>query len=287
MAEPDGLSCDVGGYLVVARRTDSWDAIVAVLIVPRRGPSRLLPSRDARVPEALELQAGGRWTGRPAHRPGAGRVRPGARSRTSPGAARIRDARAGSRVSPDVATAAPRARRQAARQSRRTRVFPGHRTDGCGRGRRPARPDGRRRSSIVAGCPAARPASSRSRPGRCSRDRTGEAPRLARIQRADAVRARRRSRRLFDEEPGARLPGQRHRSPAVPSRRDRSPRRKRPMPPSRSAISASRTGPLTGSPRRHTARCPTTSSSVTTSSASSRSAGPSSTTRSACMRRNN
>ena len=27
----DGLSCDVGGYLVVARRTDSWDAIVAVL----------------------------------------------------------------------------------------------------------------------------------------------------------------------------------------------------------------------------------------------------------------
>ena len=31
-AVDDGLSCDVGGYLVVARRTDSWDAIVAVLI---------------------------------------------------------------------------------------------------------------------------------------------------------------------------------------------------------------------------------------------------------------
>jgi hypothetical protein len=28
----DGLGCDVGGYLVVAKRTDSWDAIVAVLI---------------------------------------------------------------------------------------------------------------------------------------------------------------------------------------------------------------------------------------------------------------
>jgi hypothetical protein len=27
----DGLGCDVGGYRVVARRTDSWDAIVAVL----------------------------------------------------------------------------------------------------------------------------------------------------------------------------------------------------------------------------------------------------------------
>jgi hypothetical protein len=27
----DGLSCDVGGYRVVARRTDSWDAIVGVL----------------------------------------------------------------------------------------------------------------------------------------------------------------------------------------------------------------------------------------------------------------
>ena len=27
----DGLGCEVGGYLVVARRTDSWDAIVAVL----------------------------------------------------------------------------------------------------------------------------------------------------------------------------------------------------------------------------------------------------------------
>ena len=27
----DGLGCDVGGYQVVARRTDSWDAIVAVL----------------------------------------------------------------------------------------------------------------------------------------------------------------------------------------------------------------------------------------------------------------
>jgi hypothetical protein len=28
----DGLACDLGGYLVVARRTDSWDAIVAVLM---------------------------------------------------------------------------------------------------------------------------------------------------------------------------------------------------------------------------------------------------------------
>jgi Family of unknown function (DUF6178) len=28
----DGLACDVGGYLLVARRTDSWDAIVAVLM---------------------------------------------------------------------------------------------------------------------------------------------------------------------------------------------------------------------------------------------------------------
>jgi Family of unknown function (DUF6178) len=28
----DGLGCDVGGYLVLARRTDSWDAMVAVLV---------------------------------------------------------------------------------------------------------------------------------------------------------------------------------------------------------------------------------------------------------------
>ena len=28
----DGVACDVGGYRVVARRTDSWDAIVAVLL---------------------------------------------------------------------------------------------------------------------------------------------------------------------------------------------------------------------------------------------------------------
>src|SRR5262245_16250269 len=27
----DGLTCDVGGYVLVARRTDSWDAIVSVL----------------------------------------------------------------------------------------------------------------------------------------------------------------------------------------------------------------------------------------------------------------
>ena len=30
-APNEGISCDVGGYLVVARRTDSWDAIVGVL----------------------------------------------------------------------------------------------------------------------------------------------------------------------------------------------------------------------------------------------------------------
>jgi hypothetical protein len=29
----DGLGCDVGGYLVLARSTDSWDAIVAVLVL--------------------------------------------------------------------------------------------------------------------------------------------------------------------------------------------------------------------------------------------------------------
>lgn len=28
---PDGISCEVGGYLIVAKRTDSWDAIVSVL----------------------------------------------------------------------------------------------------------------------------------------------------------------------------------------------------------------------------------------------------------------
>jgi hypothetical protein len=30
----EGVSCDVGGYLVVARRTDAWDAIVGVLTAP-------------------------------------------------------------------------------------------------------------------------------------------------------------------------------------------------------------------------------------------------------------
>jgi Family of unknown function (DUF6178) len=29
----DGIGCDVGGYMVEARRTDSWDAIIAVLTV--------------------------------------------------------------------------------------------------------------------------------------------------------------------------------------------------------------------------------------------------------------
>ena len=74
-----GSVATIGGYLVVARRTDSWDAIVAVLIVPRRGASRLLPSCDARVPEPLELRIRDRWTGRPAPGDEQVDVRPGVR----------------------------------------------------------------------------------------------------------------------------------------------------------------------------------------------------------------
>jgi hypothetical protein len=41
------LTCDVGGYVLVARRTDSWDAIVAVLTILTK--TRLLQSGDARL----------------------------------------------------------------------------------------------------------------------------------------------------------------------------------------------------------------------------------------------
>ena len=53
----DGLTCEVGGYLAVARRTDSWEAIVAVLTSLADDHHRLLRSRDEWMPGALELQA--------------------------------------------------------------------------------------------------------------------------------------------------------------------------------------------------------------------------------------
>ena len=71
--------------------------------IPRCRASRLFSSRHARVQAAVEFPAGNRRAGQPAHGPGTGIVRPGVPSRTPKGAARIRDARAGSRVSPDVA----------------------------------------------------------------------------------------------------------------------------------------------------------------------------------------
>ena len=104
--DTDGLSCEVGGYLIVATRTGLLGRDRRRADVPRCRPSRPLSSRDARVQAAVEFGAGGRRTGRSAHGPGADGVRPGVPSRAPPGAARVRDARAGSRVSPDVATAA-------------------------------------------------------------------------------------------------------------------------------------------------------------------------------------
>ena len=129
----DGLGCDVGGYLVVARRTDSWDAIVAVLTVPRRGASRLLPSCDARMPERSRTP-GPRsmdWTtcfddgeqvmfdlafDRERRREKQGYVTPA-------------QARAFLQMSRQLQA---RARHHAARQSGRARVFPGHRRDDSG-----------------------------------------------------------------------------------------------------------------------------------------------------------
>ncbi len=128
----DGLSCEVGGYLIVATRTDSWDAIVAVLTSLDADHHDCFHRVMRGVQAAVEFPAGNRRAGQPAHGPGTGSVRPGVPSRKPPGAARIRDARAGSRVSPDVARAAPRARHAAARKPGRPRVFPGHRTDGRG-----------------------------------------------------------------------------------------------------------------------------------------------------------
>ncbi len=52
----NALVCDVGGYRVEAKRSDAWDPIVSLLLTPRFGSSRLLPSRDARLPEPFELR---------------------------------------------------------------------------------------------------------------------------------------------------------------------------------------------------------------------------------------
>ena len=53
----DGLTCEVGGYLAVARRTDSWEAIVAVLTALARDHHHSLRARDEWMPGALELEA--------------------------------------------------------------------------------------------------------------------------------------------------------------------------------------------------------------------------------------
>jgi hypothetical protein len=177
------LSCEVGGYRSCdAHHLGSSRRILDTVIRLRaasRGAGRLpVTAANRRAEPAI---------------PGKGLE--GA-TRNPPRAARIRDARAGTRVSPDVARAAPPGGHAAVRQPRRPRVFPGHRADGrggdewriraCGRGcgRGPRCPAGGRR-----------PAAAATRVARgISRGGAAERPDRA----AYAVSARGRSPRLFD-----------------------------------------------------------------------------------------
>ena len=56
----DVLECEVGGYLLRARRTDAWDAIVTLLVTLEIEHNRLLSRGDAGVPPPVSLQAGDR-----------------------------------------------------------------------------------------------------------------------------------------------------------------------------------------------------------------------------------
>ena len=87
----DVLECEVGGYLVRARRTDAWDAIVTLLVTLDDRAQPLLSRGDAGMPPPVQLQAGDRRPRRSAD--GAGAAPPRRRDRTGATAiaARLRD----------------------------------------------------------------------------------------------------------------------------------------------------------------------------------------------------
>ena len=79
----DRAACEVGNYLIEAKRSDSWDAIVGLLLF-----------LDAEQPDFFHRLMRGcrnlsnagyrdRWTGRLAHGRRAGHVRPGGRPRAA------------------------------------------------------------------------------------------------------------------------------------------------------------------------------------------------------------
>ena len=89
----DSFRCDVGGYAVVARRTEFWDAITSALRALEEAHHDRFDQVMSGCRRLVELAGGGRWVGRPAERRESGRLRSGVRSRTAPYRARIRDAR--------------------------------------------------------------------------------------------------------------------------------------------------------------------------------------------------
>ncbi len=54
----DVLTADVGGFRILARRSDAWDAIVAGADGARRAAPGPIPSRDAWLPGSVQLDAG-------------------------------------------------------------------------------------------------------------------------------------------------------------------------------------------------------------------------------------
>ena len=104
----DVLECEVGGYLVRARRTDAWDAIVTLLVTLETEQNALLSRGDAGMPPPVPLQAGDRRPRRSAD--GTGAAPPGRRDRTGAPAiaARLRDTGRRARLPSDGAAARPR-----------------------------------------------------------------------------------------------------------------------------------------------------------------------------------
>ena len=264
--DSDGLTCEVGGYLIAATRSDSWDAIVAMLtsldadqhecfdrVMRRcRRLSNSRPEIDG-LDNLLTDQEQASFDlafHRENRREHLGYVTPA-------------QARAFLRMSRELQLAddTPPAGSPSARAYFRA-MEPTEAADTS------SAPGARgRRASFSRPCWT--PASYSSRPAGCSRAReennrgtlssSGTCASCAMRTPSPARRGRRN------------LPTWQTRLSLVAlSRDDRSRRRKRPMRPSRPATLASRTGRSTGFRRRHALRSPRTSSPATISSPSSR-----------------
>ena len=235
----DELSCEIGGYHVAARREDAWDAIVAVLL-----------SLDARHHGRFgELMSALRSLSNSSPEPDG--LHPLLESRDQMmfdvasererrrERARLRVTRTGPRIPADVAQRPSGGRASA--ESDRTRVLSlDRRVAEAGRGSRPAR-RGRPRSGgapgrgrRVAGAGAA--GSAHRRAGSVVEPAGAHAS-------SHAARARARSGRVRRAERRARLPGERADGRSCRSSRGRSPRRRRSMRRSLSAIWDSRDRP--------------------------------------------